>query len=300
MMTKSAKSLVFCLLLLVMTIIPAFAGVATLAWDKNSESEVVGYKIYYRINSAAFPFNGTSLPEGASPITVDGANNTTLAVDLPDDGNIYYFTATAVSSSGLESPFSDIIASEWIPHLLTPTSNVAVDTNVRFAWDPHPSGDNFTFDLYYGTDPNFNTINQATVTTPGKFSSNWPPFNLNSSLMIAALSLIFVALICTGLGKRLWHPVRFGLCIGVFVIQASCGGGGGGDDILSSTGSTSVTDPVTTPTPALSTTVVTDINATEYQATLEANTQYYWKIVAQDNWGNTYESVPQQFTTLSN
>jgi hypothetical protein len=310
-MEKPMKSLLLSLLFVITSIIPVVAEGATLAWDQNPEPEVVGYKIYYKTNTTTFPFNGSSLPEGASPITVNGANNTSLTVDLPDDGNIYYFTATAVSSSGLESTFSDIIASEWVPHLITPTNNVAVNTDVRFAWNPHPSGENFTFDLYFGTDPNFDT-STASFTTPGTFSSNWPRFEPHSSLMLVVLLSMLMVMINPDRVKRLWRPFRFGLCIGVFVIQASCGGGSG-DDFVTSTGTTvmdpgttvmdpgtTVTDPGTNPTPALSTTVVTDINATEYQATLQANTQYYWKIVAQDNWGNIYESIPQKFTTLSN
>jgi hypothetical protein len=58
-------------------------------------------------------------------------------------------------------------------------------------------------------------------------------------------------------------------------------------------------DPVTDPS-SLFTNVITDIYATEYEVTdLQPNTQYYWKIIAVDNWGVTYESITQNFTTQS-
>ena len=108
--------------MLIATVIPVSAQIATLVWDQNTEPEVVGYKIYYRTDTPTFPFNGTSLSEGASPIAVDGSANTSLPVDLPDDGKVYYFTATAVTDAGIESSVSNIIASEWIPYLLALTT----------------------------------------------------------------------------------------------------------------------------------------------------------------------------------
>ena len=92
--------------------------------------------------------------------------------------------------------------------------------------------------------------------------------------------------------KRTWRPVRIGLFIGIIALQASCGGGGGDNEILPST-----SVPSTNAIPF--TNVVTDIYDTEYQVDdLLPGTQYYWKIVADDNWGNTYESLTQSFRTL--
>ena len=171
-MKQLTKPILLCLLLLIVTVIPATAQLATLAWDQNTQPEVVGYRVYYQIDSPTFPFNGTTLVEGSSPIVVNGADNTSLTVDLPEDGNIYYFTATAISNAGLESTFSDIIASEWIPLLLAPTSVAAIDPGVIFTWGLPPSGYNVTYDLYYGTDPNLN----ATAIPVGSTDSfnGWP------------------------------------------------------------------------------------------------------------------------------
>jgi hypothetical protein len=96
----------------------------------------------------------------------------------------------------------------------------------------------------------------------------------------------------SGRVKRVWSPVRIGLCIGIFVIQASCGGGGGGDTI-------GATPPATTEPQFTS--VVTGISTTAYQATdLQPDSTYYWKIVAVDSQGYPYESLTQSFTTAQN
>jgi hypothetical protein len=344
-MKKSTKFLSLCILMLIATVIPVSAQNVTLDWDQNTEPEVVGYKIYYRTDTPTFPFNGTSLSEGASPIAVDGSANTSLPIDLPDDGNVYYFTTTAVTDAGIESSVSNIVASEWIPYLLAPDNNTVIDTAVTFVWDLPPESYNVSFNLLYGTDRNLDT-NAMSVTGHGTLNSNWPQFKLSIALLMALL-LPMLVVTRPDRAKRAWHPVRVGLCIGIFVLQASCGGsGGGGDDtgVLvgtdipgTSVSGTSVPDtsvpdtsvpdtsvpdtsvpdtsvpdtsvpdtsvPVTgapAPSETLFADVVTDINDTEYQLTdLKPDTQYYWKIVAVDNWGNSYESLTKTFKTLSN
>ncbi len=287
-MKKSIKLFSLCIIVLIATAIPAVAQLATLAWNQNTQPEVVGYKVYYQIDTPAFPFNGTTLLEGTSPIIVDGAANTSLTVDLPDDGNIYYFTATAISDTGLESSFSDIIASEWIPYLLAPTASSAIGTAATFAWDLPPTGYNVTYELYYGTDPNLDP-GAAVVAPTIPANSGWPQINLMLTIPLALLLSMLLA-IKSDQSKRAWRPIRIGLCIGIFALQVSCGGGG-------DTGSVPVT---TTPDPAvpLTTTVVTGITSTDYLVTdLQPESQYYWKIVAVDDQGFPYESLSQTFTT---
>lgn len=310
------------MLLLITVVSQAPAQTITLVWDQNLEPDVTGYKIYYRTDSPTLPFMGTTLTEGASPILVKGSATTALMLNLPEDGSLYYFTATAVNSSQIESAFSDIVASDWIPYLLAPTGNAAIGTTANFVWEQPPESYNVSFDLLYGTDPNLNDKSLATV-APVTFNFNWPELNLNLALPLAILlSLLMIARL--GRTKRIWHSVRVGLCIGIFALQASCGGGGGGGDdtmaISDTSTPTASTPTASTPTAstptastpttsplgetdynsadALFTNVVTDINDTEFQATnLQAETQYYWKIVAVDNWGNRYESLTQEFTT---
>ena len=303
-MLNLIKSFLLLLLLLIATAIPAAAKTVTLDWVPSPSAGIDSYKVYYRTDTPTFPFNGTSLSEGASPIVVDGST-TSLAVDLPEDGSVYYFTITATNSTSSESSFSNIVASEWIPYLLAPTDNAAIRTAVTFVWDRPPSDYNVSFDLYYGTDPNLDP-NAMAGTAPTTFNSNWPQFKLNVVVPLAILLSLLLA-ISSVRTKRLWRPVRVGFCIGVFVLQASCGGGGGGDDaaispspeVLPSEGAPSEVAPVPPPTPF--TNVVPYIYGTEYQITaLQPDTKYYWKVVAVDNWGNPYESLTYTFTTLSN
>ncbi len=274
--------------MLIATVTQCSAQNVTLAWDQNTEPEVAGYNIYYRTDTPAFPFNGTSLSEGSSPIFVDVSTTTSLTLDLPEDGSIYYFTATAVNETQTESSFSDIVASEWIPYLLTPTDNVAIDMVATFEWEQPPESYNVSFDLFYGTNPNLD-VSPMAVTAPVTFNSNWPQFKMNITVPSAIL-LSLLMLIRSSRAKRVWRPVRVGLCIGIFALQASCGGGGGGGDDAGISPGTSVPDTsvpgeaAPDPTSPLFTNVVTDIYDTEYQITeLQPGTQYYWKIVAVDN-----------------
>ncbi len=290
-MKKTIRLFLLCLVVFFVTLTTAAAQIATLNWDQSLQPEVTSYKIYYRTDTPVFPFDGNTLAEGASPIVVQGADNTTLTVDLPVDGHIYYFTATAVSGSGLESSYSDIIASEWIPYLLAPAQDAALNTAVTFTWDQAPVGYNVTYKLYYGTDPNL--VPAANLVSPQN-GSEQPPVNPWFALPLALL-LALLAAVRSARVKRGWTPVRVGLCIAVLMLQASCGGGGGGDG-------TSVLDPVqNAPALPLSTTVVAGISGTTYQvADLQPGTRYYWQIVAIDSQGYVYESVIKSFTTLNN
>ena len=46
------------------------AAQVTLAWDANTESDLAGYKIYYKTGSPGEPYNGTGADQGPAPIIV--------------------------------------------------------------------------------------------------------------------------------------------------------------------------------------------------------------------------------------
>ena len=80
-----------------------FAGTASLAWDPSSGTNVIAnYKIYYGIASHTYT---NSRSAGTA---------TTLSISNLVGGTTYYFAATAVDSSGLESDYS-VEASALIP-----------------------------------------------------------------------------------------------------------------------------------------------------------------------------------------
>jgi fibronectin type 3 domain-containing protein len=290
-MNKKTITFLLSLFLLLAATISASAQPVTLAWDQNPEPEVVGYKIYYRSDSPTLPFNGTILPEGISPIYIDGANNTSLEISIPDDGGVYYFAATAINNNGLESSFSEIIASGWIPYLLAPVEETQVTTAAVFSWKSAPADYDVTFDLYYGTDPEFNLAGTTGPTVSPTDSNKWP--SVHQLLLIAIAALFLTGLFkSTSNKRRVWAQVRIAICIGVLTVQFGCGGGGSGE----ATGSL----PTAGSAEAAFTNVVTDIADTQFLVNdLEPGTSYYWKVVAVDNWGNTYESFTKTFTTVN-
>jgi hypothetical protein len=270
---------------------PVAAKIATLVWDQNNESEVAGYNVYYKNNSPDFPFNGTNLSEGPSPIIVDGSANTSLSLNLPEDGNVYYFTASAIDYNGYESSFSNIVASEWIPSLHAPINNALTGTVVTFEWDQppknyKPSTSIVSFKLVYGTDPNIDA-NAMAASVTNSSSSNRAQVQLSLAVSLAIL-LSYLIAVRYGFVKRIRHSVCVGIGIGILVLQAcfGCGGGDvGGDD-----GEIS-----------LSTNIISDIYDTEYQIVdLQPDTRYYWKVVAVDNFGKRIVSLTQGFTTFGN
>jgi hypothetical protein len=75
----------------------AWAASVTLAWNKNIEPEVTGYKIYYGTTSKTYPN------------IVDAGNNTVKEISGLVEGVKYYFAAIAYAASG-ESDFSEEVS----------------------------------------------------------------------------------------------------------------------------------------------------------------------------------------------
>jgi Fibronectin type III domain len=76
-------------LLFTVSLFPAMA--VTLAWDANTEPDLAGYRIYYGTSP--------SLPNQS----IDAGNATSTIIPNLQEGQTYYFTATAYNTSGLES-----------------------------------------------------------------------------------------------------------------------------------------------------------------------------------------------------
>ena len=86
-----------------------FAYDLKLAWDANTEPDIAGYNVYYKEDSSSLPFNGIGSTEGASPINVH--DQTTTTISGLDPSRTYYIAVTAYNTSGLESPYSNIVTS---------------------------------------------------------------------------------------------------------------------------------------------------------------------------------------------
>ena len=89
-----------------------YAAQVTLAWDAETGSSVVGYKVYYGTASRSYQFN------------IDVGNNTTSAVSNLQTGTTYYFAVTAYNTTGEESGYSAEVsyAATTCQYTLSPTS----------------------------------------------------------------------------------------------------------------------------------------------------------------------------------
>ncbi len=78
----------------------SYAQDCTLVWDPNPESDVTGYKLFYR---AKGPIHGT----GTYDAVIDVGNVTEYTITGLKPGTLYYFAAKAYDIIGNESDFSE-------------------------------------------------------------------------------------------------------------------------------------------------------------------------------------------------
>ncbi len=85
----------------------ACAGTSvTLEWDANTETDLAGYKMYYKVGpSGGAPYDGTGAVEGDSPIDIVG-NVATFTFSNLLSGT-YWFVVSAYDTEGLESDYSN-------------------------------------------------------------------------------------------------------------------------------------------------------------------------------------------------
>ena len=254
-----------------------------LSWDPNEEPNVAGYKLYYRAASPDLPLDGWEAVEGDSP--VDVGDETSISLHLPDDGQVYYFAVTAYDTSGYESSYSNIVASEWVPALLDPIGGVNTGTAVTFTWSSPPEGSNYTFTLIYGTD--------SSLSASGTVSPFTPPVSPLPALVVVSL-LGFLRIQFFDIGNPKKWLIRGLFCFFATLAVTGCGGGG------TESGGTlpgSIKNPGNNST-LQNIRVVSDLVDTFYSADdLEPGRHYYWKVVAMDELGNEYQSVTGDFVT---
>lgn len=96
---KLFRVLAICLVCLT-TSIAAHAASLTLAWDRNGESDIAGYIVYW----------GTQSDNYSN--TVNVGNTTTYQVNGLADGSTYYFVVKAYNTSGQASPPSSEVSGQ--------------------------------------------------------------------------------------------------------------------------------------------------------------------------------------------
>jgi len=90
-----------------------YSAQVTLAWNANTDPNIAGYKIYYGTSSRNYD------------VSLDVGNFTSCTIADMEEGETYYFAATAYDIQGNESSFSEEVvfpnpprAMPWIPLLL--------------------------------------------------------------------------------------------------------------------------------------------------------------------------------------
>jgi hypothetical protein len=99
----SLSILIFTLIAVILTIVlfgvpDVHAADITLAWDQNSEPDIAGYRVYYGQESRSYTN------------AVDVGNYTSCVIADLEDGETYYFAATAYNNDGYESGYSNEIS----------------------------------------------------------------------------------------------------------------------------------------------------------------------------------------------
>ncbi|WP_020676373.1 fibronectin type III domain-containing protein [Geopsychrobacter electrodiphilus] len=152
----------FCFSLILSNV--ASAKSVTLAWDPSPSSDITGYKLYYRADSSALPFNGSGANQGNSPIDV-GTSLSTSITGLADT-QTHYFAVVAYDASGYESAYSNIVTSAAVggttnlPPILAAIGNKIVTENSTL---------NFTISA---SDPDGNSLTYSVTGLPAGASFN--------------------------------------------------------------------------------------------------------------------------------
>ena len=97
-----------------------YANQIKLRWDANSESDLAGYKVHYKVGTSGEPYDGTGATEGNSPIIVpltalsDISNPVFILTNLSNTV-VYYISVTAYCVTTLESGYSNEVDGLIIP-----------------------------------------------------------------------------------------------------------------------------------------------------------------------------------------
>lgn len=132
------KIIFFSLIIFFSSLATCYSGEADLSWDANVESDLAGYKVYYKTGSSGAPYDGTGALEGNSPVDIGAraavSGSVTYTLTGLTDGVQYCFVVTAYDDGGLESGYSNEVCfvvdsgSNQAPNgvINTPSSNAII------------------------------------------------------------------------------------------------------------------------------------------------------------------------------
>jgi hypothetical protein len=162
--------------------LPCFATNVLLQWDPNTESDIAGYKVYYKADSSARPFTGTGASQGSSPIDVRKLTSTTITG--LDPAHAYFFAITAYNTAGVESAYSTIvtITESQAPtvSLLSPTNNATVSGTVSVTANVSDNVGVTKVEFYVN-----NALKATDTSTPYLYSWNTSALNAGTYTLMA-------------------------------------------------------------------------------------------------------------------
>lgn len=133
---------------------------ATLVWDPNLESDIAGYKVYFRVGTS----NAAYLPP------IDVGNKTNYVLTNLVFGTQYFLNVSAYNTAGVESELSDTLPfkpAQGIPPGPAILSAGAVKTNgqwmISASWSA--AADQWAVDGYWVT------VKQDGITLTNKFTT---------------------------------------------------------------------------------------------------------------------------------
>ena len=96
-----------------------FAADITLRWDENTETDLAGYKLYYKTDTPGSPYDGTGADQGPSPVDIpigslSDPNNPEFTITGLDAGHIYFLVLTAYDTEENESGYSNEVSTFYI------------------------------------------------------------------------------------------------------------------------------------------------------------------------------------------
>jgi hypothetical protein len=103
---------VVCLLVVLLCFAYPADGIdITLAWEPNVETDLSGYKVYYKTGSPGPPYNGWGALQGDSPIEIEAyqvlvGSECEFTISNLDETRVYYFVVTAFDAELNESDYS--------------------------------------------------------------------------------------------------------------------------------------------------------------------------------------------------
>lgn len=158
----SFLSFIIVTLLLLLSPHGAWAADVTLAWDANTESDLAGYRIFYREEGLNYDYNNPDWEGTATTCTIYGL----------DDHTTYYFVARAFDTSNNESGDSDEVCYRPnSPPVLNPIGSKTVDEAHLLEFTitaSDPDGDSLTYSASnLPTGANFDAVAQTFTWTPG-------------------------------------------------------------------------------------------------------------------------------------